>query len=146
MLLVVTVLTLGLASFAVAQMMGGNHGHKGNMPMGQNDTLSQSATMGTGHMMGTMPSEDSLVSDMSQYCQMMSNDFDKLQSHFDKMMKIDDMKSLKAEMQKHHDMMVQMHQSMNREGNMVQNMMSMMHSGHMQGMMDPDANQTTSNN
>ncbi len=136
MLVTVSVLTLGLASFALAQMMGGSQGH---MSMGQSDTVSQSATMGTGQVMGTMPHTDSLVNQMSQYCRMMSNDFGKLQSHFEKMMKIQDMKTLKGEMQKHYDMMMTMQSHMDGQHQMCQNMMSMMRSGGMHGMMGTDS-------
>jgi hypothetical protein len=112
-------------------MMGGM---MGGMSMGQNDTSSHSATMGMGRMMGTMQPADSLASQMSQYCQMMTSDFGELETHFEKMMQIQDMKTLKAEMQKHHDMMMTMQSRMNGQRQMCQNMMSMMSSMHSGGM------------
>jgi hypothetical protein len=131
MLAIVTILTLGLTPLVMAQMMGGSHG---NMPMGQNATQSQSATMGKEQMNGKIPPTDSLVSQMSNSWQMMSGNFSKLESHFQQMMKIQDMKTLKAEMQKHYDMMKSMHAYMNNQRGMYQNMMSMMSSNHSHGM------------
>ncbi len=131
MLAMVTILTLGLSSMVLAQMMGGSHG---NMPMGQNATQSQTATMNRGQMNGTVPPADSLVNQMRQSWGMMSGNFDKLESHFRQMMQIQDMKTLKAEMQKHYEMMQQMHSYMNNQQGMYQNMMSMMSSGQQRGM------------
>jgi hypothetical protein len=130
-LVMVTILALGLSSIAMAQMMGGNHG---NMPMGQNATQSQSATMNKEQMKGTVPPSDSLVNQMSQSWRTMSGDFSKLESHFQQMMKIQDMKELKAEMQKHYNMMQSMHSFMSNQEGMYQNMTSMMSSTHSPGM------------
>jgi len=125
-LTIITVMTLAVAPLASAQMMGG---HQGHMQMGQADTLSQTATTGM-NMMGTTAGKDSLITGMSQYSLMMSRDFDKLQSSFDAMMQIKDMKTLKVEMQKYHEMMQQMRNQMIKLQDMHQNMMSMMHSGN----------------
>ena len=138
MLLIAAVLTLGLASLAAAQMMGGSHGQ---MSTSQNDTLSHSATMGMREI-NKMNQADSTIINMSQYSRMMSDEFDKLQSHFDKMMQIQDMKTLKAEMQKHQELMNQMHESMGKQHSMIQNMMSMMHSGRMNRMMGMNTDKT----
>ncbi len=134
MLVMVFALTLGLASFAAAQMMGGNHDHSA---MNKDDSTEHTGMMGEGMMMKM----GNMMGDMSQHCKMMSNNFDDLQSHFEKMMKMDDMSALKAEMRKHHDMMIQMHQSMKEQRSMCQNMMSMMHSG---GMMGTDSTESGS--
>jgi len=132
MLATLIMLTFGFTSFASAQMMGGSHDHSAK---NKSDSTAHSGMMGKGMMtqMGNM------MGDMSKHCSMMSSDFEKLQSHFDKMMKMDDMKALKVEMQKHHDMMTQMHESMNEQRSMCQNMMSMMHSGDMHGSMGSDS-------
>ncbi len=137
MLVMVFVLTLGLASLAVAQMMGGNHDHSA---MNKDDSTAHSGMMGEGMMMQM----GNMMDGMSKHCKMMSNDFDKLKSHFEKMMKMDDMNALKDEMQKHHDMMTQMHESMSEQRSMCQNVMSMMHSGCMHGMMGSDSTQSES--
>lgn len=144
MLVIASVLTLGLTSLVFAQMMGGSQGH---MSTGQSDSVSQSAPMGTGHMMGMMATNDSLMGQMSQYCRTMTADFDKLQSHFEKMMKLDDMTALKAEMQKHHDMMMTMRSQMRDQQQSCQNMMSMktsMPSGGMHAMMSSAASGSAS--
>jgi len=137
MLLIAAVLTLGLVSFGNAQMMMGNSGSQ--MKAVQNDTLSHSATMMNGNK-NMMNRTDSLVTNMSKYCQMMSSDFDKLQTHFEKMMQMNDMKALKTEMAKHRDMMNNMQGDINGQNNMCQNMMSMMHSGGTNGMMGMNTN------
>jgi len=133
----VIVLTLGLVSYAAAQMMGGNQGH---MAMRQSDSLSHSATMGVQSMgtktMGMTSGVDSLMTNMSMNNRMMTGDFDKLESHFNKMMQIQDMATLKAEMQKHQALLNQMRTDMNQRQNMFKQMMSMLHSnGNNYGMM-----------
>ena len=75
---------------------------------------------------------------------MMSGDFNELQSHFEKMMQMQDMKTLKAEMQKHHDMMIRMRNNLNKQHSMFQNVMSMMHSTGMYGMMGADSTESGS--
>ncbi|MDX9857614.1 MAG: hypothetical protein RBT76_07485 [candidate division Zixibacteria bacterium] len=132
MLVMVIALTLGLASFAAAQMMGGDHDHSS---MNKDDSTAHFGMMGEGMMMKM----GNMMGDMSKHCKMMSSEFDDLQSHFEKMMKMDDMKALKAEMQKHHDMMTQMHENMSEQRSMCQNMMSLTHSGGMPGMMGADS-------
>jgi len=161
-LIVVALMTLGLASFAAAQMMGHSQSHSavmnkadsssqpatmgrggmgmmgqssqmmnganGQMPMGQNDSMSQNATM---KMFGRM---ETLMGDMSQRYTMMSGDFDKLETHFQQMMKMQDMTALKEEMQKHYAMMQKMREGMNRQEGMFQNMMAMMQADGMQMM------------
>jgi len=131
MLFIVTAMILGLASFTTAQMMGGNNHHH---YMNQSDSTYQSGTMGMG-MMGMMNQFDSMMGDMSQYCNTMTGNFDKLESHFEKMMQMDDMTALKKEMRKHYDMMQEMHQNMTRQQNVWHTMMSMMHSDYQRGMM-----------
>lgn len=132
MLATLIMLTFGFTSFASAQMIGGSHDHSA---MNKSDSTAHSGMMGKGMMtqMGNM------MGDMSKHCSMMSSDFEKLQSHFDKMMKMDDMKALKAEMQKHHEMMAEMQQSMMKQQHMDQRMMSMMQNGNMHGMMGMNA-------
>lgn len=77
-----------------------------------------------------------IINNTSGHCQMMSQEFDKLQQHIDRMMKMDDMSKLKAEMKRHHEMMSSMHQKMSKQMNMCQNMMSMMPSGGMKNGMN----------
>lgn len=121
-ILVAAVFTFGLSTFTVAQMMGGNNGHSA---MNKNDTSSHS------HMKGTPTDVDSTFANMSQHYKMMTNQFDKLESHFNKMMMMNDITALKAEMQKHQEMMKAMHKAMMKQGNMYEHMMTMMHSGDM---------------
>lgn len=137
MLLTVFVLTIGVASFAFAQMMGGNHDHSA---MNKDDSTSHSGMMGEGMIMNM----GNMMGDMSQHCKMMSNNFDDLQSHFEMMMRMDNMEALKAEMQKHHDMMKEMHDNMSAQQSMCQNMMSMMPSGGMHGSMGSDSTKSES--
>jgi hypothetical protein len=126
MFTVTGILVLGLVSLGSAQMMGGGNGHMSGMMSGtQADSTSQQPHM---DMMGMMHN-------MSNQCKMMSSEFNNLEEHFNKMMKMDDMNALKAEMKKHQKMMQSMHQGMNTQENMCQNVMSMMHSGNEQGMM-----------
>ena len=74
-----------------------------------------------------------MMKDMSNQCQMMSENFSDLGDHFQEMMKIDDINELKVAMQKHHGMMQQMHNSMNEHGKMCQNMVTMMNDSDMSG-------------
>jgi hypothetical protein len=76
----------------------------------------------------------------------MAADFDRLQTHFNQMMKIDDMAKLKTEMAKHQEMMAMMHNEMMHNRQMAEHMEGMMsgggtmHSGGMmQGMMSGGA-------
>jgi regulator of replication initiation timing len=78
-------------------------------------------------MMGNMD----MMKNMSGQCQMMSDDFSNLESHFEKMMKENDITVLKAEMQKHYAMMQSMHKQMAKHGDMCKSMMSNMGSGDM---------------
>jgi TolA-binding protein len=131
MYLVVALMILGLASFTTAQMMGGKHGHAA---MGQTDSLSQSATMGKG-MMGRTAVPDSLMTNMTRKCQTVSSDFDQLQSHFDMMMQMQDMKGLKDEMQKHQEMMKKLGVDINQQQGTWQRMMAGAQSGGTPPMM-----------
>ena len=137
MLVMAIVLTFGLASFAAAQMMGGDHNHSG---MNKDDSTAHSGMMGEGMMMKM----GNMMGDMSKHCKMMSHDLDDLQTHFEKMMMMDDMEALKAEMQKHHDMMTKMHDNMSEQRTMCENMRSMMHSARMHGMGDADSTKSDS--
>jgi|GEM_PF-2115379 len=125
---IVTVLTVG--SLAFAQMIGGGHGQS---MMQSPDSAGQSGKMG---MMGNT----GMMENMSGHCKMMSQDFDNLGKHLDKMMKMDDIAMLKAEMKNHHEMMQSMHERMSKHMDMCQHMMSMSESGDMHGgMMDKQA-------
>ncbi len=126
-------LAFALPSFGTAQMtMGGSHG---NMPMGKADTTSQpSAMMGS----NIMP----MMKDLSGQNDTAINDFNKLESHFNTMMKITDMDMLKAEMKKHQDMMQNMHKDMMEQEGMIKNMMS---SIQMNGMMKETSKVTAGN-
>lgn len=68
----------------------------------------------------------SMMKDMSNRCWMMSDNFDSLMTHFDRMMQIDDLAELKSEMQRHRDMMGAMHGDISEQRNMCEEMMSMM--------------------
>ncbi|HDL02178.1 MAG TPA: hypothetical protein ENH23_08110 [candidate division Zixibacteria bacterium] len=116
MFTVVAVLTLGLASFGVAQMMSGNHEHSST---DKADSQSQSGMMNMGKM--------GMMKDMS-------NNFDKLKTHFDSMMQIDDINTLKAEMKKHQEMLQTMRDNMSEHQTMCMNMMNS--DGKMDGKME----------
>lgn len=133
MLTIVALLILGVASFGIAQMMGGGHGH-----MSKSDSSSQSVMMDK-KMMKNM---GSMMNNMMQHCQMMSNDFGELESHFEKMMQMDDMGELRSEMQKHHEMMQGMHKNMMEQQEYCQEMRTIMHSESMQGMMDTGSSES----
>jgi len=146
---IVVLLTLGLASFAFGQMMGGAHG---SSAMDNTDSTSYGGMMMNGGMMnggmmmnrGTMMKLGSMMGNMSNSCNMMSNDFSRLKSHFEEMMQIKDMKTLKAEMQKHHDMLNRMYDNMSKQHSMFLNMMSMMNSAGMNGMMGTNSTESGS--
>ncbi len=110
MLATVILLTLGLASFGVAQMMGGNHDRSS---MGMADSTSQSGMMNMGKM-----------GEMSQNCKLMSNNFGKLQENFNAMMQINDINALKTEMKKHQEMMQAMSDNMAEHQAMCMKMMN----------------------
>lgn len=122
MFTVAALLVLGIVSWGVAQMMGNSDGHMSQM---QADSTEQQGQMGMMNMMHNM----------SEHCQMMAGDFDELTRHFDQMMQIDDLKTLKAKMSEHQEMMAEMQQDMKAQKKVCQHMMSMMHSGDTQGMM-----------
>ncbi len=111
----VAVLTLGLASFGVAQMMSGNHEHAST---DKGDSQSQSGMMNMGKM--------GMMKDMS-------DNFDKLQTHFESMMQIDDINTLKAEMKNHQEMMQSMRDNMSEHQAMCMKMMGS--DGKMDGKM-----------
>ena len=134
-LIIIAVLALGTAPFVSAQMMGGS---RDEMPMSQNATLSHSATMGMDSI-SMMNRSDSLIGNMSQYCDTVSEDFDKLQAHFDKMMEIQNMNDLRVEMQRHYDMLQKMQEDMNRQRTMYHNMMTTMYPDQMHGMLTSDS-------
>lgn len=136
MLTLAAIMTFGLASFTVAHMMGGNNGQS-SAATGNSSFQAGSMGMGTGMMgmTGQAAQSDSLWNNMSPYCTMLSSDFDKLEAHFNRMMQIKDSDKLRVEMQKHHDMMTEMHNVINQRQGMYRNMMSAMHSGGMSGMM-----------
>lgn len=130
MLGIAVLLTLGLVSLGMAQMSGTQDGH-----VSQADAGSMSGCGMMSHKM--MNDSDSATGSMTQHCQMMSKDFDELESHFEKMMQIDDVDELKAEMQRHHEMMRGMHGNMMERQQMCQRMNSTTKSSScgMHGMM-----------
>jgi hypothetical protein len=132
MLTVSALLVLGLVTLGVAQMMSGGNGHMSQMVA---DSSSQRGQMNIMNMMNNM----------SDHYMMMTSDFDSLQQHFNSMMQINDMGALKSEMKKHRKMMQTMHDTMTEQKGMFQNMMSMMHSGGMQGMMGMDGDNAAEN-
>ncbi len=113
MLTTATLLTLGLASFGVTQMMGEGHDHS---MMNQSGSTSKS-DMGNMGMTGDM-------GDMSKGCKMMLNNFGKLQEHFDTMLQIDDINALKTEMKKHQEMLQVVYDNMSEHQSMCMNMMN----------------------
>jgi len=131
---IAVLLAFGLTGFAAAQMMGGHQ-----TTMGKADSTSMSNNMMGKGMMGSAKNMNSMMGNVNQHWKMMSNDFDRLEQHLNKMMKMDNMKALKAEMQKHHEMMAEMQQSMMKQQHMDQRMMSMMQNGNMHGMMGMNA-------
>ncbi len=90
---------------------------------------------GQGQMMnggqGQMMDWSSMIERMDNHQQMMSSQFDTLQTRFQQMMKIDDLATLKKEMRSYMQMMDRMHQSMMTQDNMAGQMMSMMSNGNM---------------
>ena len=117
MLTIVALLTFGLATFGIAQMMGGNHDHS---MKGNTDSASQSGMMNKGKMDKGMMK----MGDMSKNCKMMSNNFEKLEKHFGTMMQMNDMSALKSEMMKHQEMMQTMMKTMSDHQAMCMNMMN----------------------
>jgi hypothetical protein len=115
---------VALAGVVFAQMMGG----QGHGQMQSADSTKGSAMMGMQGMTGMM----GMMHNMSGHCQMMSEEFNKLQEHFDMMMNMNDMSKLRVEMKKHQEMMSSMHQKMSEQTGICQKMMSMMHSEGMQ--------------
>jgi len=129
-------LAFALPSFGTAQMMmGGSHS---NMPMGKADSTSQPSSM-----MGSdiMP----MMEDLSGHYNTALDDFNKLESHFNKMMTITDMDVLKTEMKKHQDMMKNMHKDMMEQEGMINNMMSSMQMNGMHGMTKETSKMTAGN-
>lgn len=143
MILMATFLSLALVSVTTAQMMGGDHNHAS---MGKADTPSQSGMMDQGMMNQSIRNTpaDTLINNMSMNYNMMSGDFDRLQVHFNKMMQINDIKKLKAEMKKHQDLMQSMHLAIMKQKSMYQNMMSMMNSGEMDKVMQMHSQESES--
>ncbi len=123
MLFIVAAMILGLASFTTAHMMGGHQGHS---HMNGSDSTYQPGMMGMG-MMGDNGQFYNMMGNMSQYCTTMTDNFDQLESHLQTMMQINDMPTLKKEMQKQYDMMQRMHKRMMQQRNVWHNMMSMMY-------------------
>jgi hypothetical protein len=90
---------------------------------------------GQGQMMnggqGQMMDWSTMIERMDDHQQMMSRQFDTLQTRFGQMMKIDDLATLKKEMRSYMQMMDRMHQSMMAQDHMAGQMMSMMNNGNM---------------
>lgn len=131
LLVIATVSVVGLVSLAFAQMKGS---HSSNMPMGQNDTPPQTATMGMNGANMNMPM-DSLVTDMSENYAVMSANLDKLENHLKGMMRMHDLNELQGEMQKQDAMMQAMRKEMGQQHDMYDQMLLMMKSNHSSGMM-----------
>lgn len=90
---------------------------------------------GPGHMMGSKKGQmmdwSTMVEQMDNHQQMMSGQFDTLQTRFQQMMKINDLAQLKHEMKSYMQMMKRMHKSMMAQDHMAGQMMSMMNNGGM---------------
>lgn len=100
--------------------------------------------MGSGGMMGNGSGSTSgnesrpenfmnMMQNMNDHYQTMAQSFDSLDQHFNEMMEMNRMPDLMKAMQQHHAMMSSMHQSMTNQGNMWDQMMSMMGPGGMMG-------------
>jgi hypothetical protein len=151
---VAAALALAVAPFAVAQMM---HGNQTNAPSENVAPNSQPGMMGSGMMgngmmgmgmMGMMSHMNTMMGNMSKYYTTMSADLDKLDSHLDKMMQIDDITTLKAELKKHQDMTRELRQEMTGQNNPCP-MMSMAGTCNTNGMVgvnDPNSTGTERNN
>jgi hypothetical protein len=108
--MIVMAASIGLPSALSAHMMGGH----GSQIMHADST----STCQNGHMnmMGAMHN-------MSNNCTFGSTagevdtDFDKLNDHYNQMMKIDDINALKTELKKHHEMMLSLHDAV--DGNVA---------------------------
>jgi hypothetical protein len=134
-LVIAAVSVMGLVSLAFAQMRGS---HSNNMPMGQNDTPSQTATMPMNGANMNMPM-DSLVDNMSMNYTTMSTDLDKLENHLKQMMRMNDLTELQGEMQKQEQMIMGMRKDMTQQHDMYDRMLLLMksrRSGRMMGMMN----------
>jgi peptidoglycan hydrolase CwlO-like protein len=111
---VALLMIFALAPIGATQMMMGNM--HGKQRANEADSTSGSWAMNA-DIMG-------MARNMSGNCNKTVSDFDKLQDHFNAMMQITDMATLKAEMEKHQAMMKEIHDNMVREEGMFKNMMS----------------------
>jgi hypothetical protein len=146
---VAAALALAVAPFAAAHMMNGNQGNASpeNVEPAAQPGMMGNGMMGMG-MMGMMSHMNAMVGNMSRYYTTMSTDFDKLDGHLDKMMQIDDITTLKAELKKHQDMTRELRQEMTGQNNPCP-MMSMAGTGNsnsMMGMNDPNSASTGQDN
>lgn len=92
---------------------------------------------------GMTSNTNNMMDSMSENYSAMSTSFDNLESHLKSMMKINDLKTLKAELQKQYEMMQSMRNNMMQQ-QMWQNMTSFMNSSCTHGMMgmNPQGSQT----
>lgn len=66
-----------------------------------------------------------ILQQMANHYQIITLQFGNLEDHFQQMMQIDNMSKLKVEMEKHNDLLDQMHDKMLRHRNLCQNMILM---------------------
>ncbi len=131
-LLVIAIMLVSIASFTYAQMMGGNHD---NSSMNKSQSMSKSCTMKDGEMADI----DSKMNMMAQQNQAMEENFNDLEIHFDEIMRIDNIKILKEELQKHYFMMKEIRNNFSEHQKMCK-MMSEVHSQNMNSTMGNTTN------
>ena len=147
MLVITVLLTFGLVSYAAAHMMGGGHGQATEGQSGMNNQSNQSGNMGPGMMnngygmmnngygmMGMISQMDTTLTDMSQNSTKMSREFDSFEAQYRKMMKMQDINQIKAEMSKLYNQMQAMHDGLMQQQVMSQNALSMMNNRYQNGM------------
>jgi hypothetical protein len=116
---------LAVGTIGTAQMM---HRSESTMPMNVSDSTNQSYMMGPDNM--------AMMDDLSSHYNTTIENFQKLESNFDRMMKINDMDKLKTEMKKYRVMLKSMHKSMIQQEGMFNDMMSSIETQKTNGMMN----------
>lgn len=127
LLFTIVVLIVGFASFAFAQMMGGNHDHS---TMKQNGSSSKTCTMKDSEI----SIMDSPMNSMVQQNSRIEDNLKLLESHLEDLLKVEELDLLKDELQSNIILLNEIQTTFSEHQEMC-SMMSEMHSQKMTGTM-----------